>query len=251
MADPNKIVPVAIDATLNALRSAFKEPSVKRFVLTSSSTAAYSPPPAQNKELIVTTSTWNEDAVKAAWAPPPYTQDRAFINYSASKTQAEQAFWKYLEEHKAERSDFVGNTVLPNANFGTVLDVKNQGLPTTAGFEKCLYDGDRPGHDAVLVPQFYVDVQDDARLHVAALLLPDVKGERVFAFADVFNINDELAAWRKIKPDKKFIEGGADEPVHMAKVPNDRAEELLREVGRKGWVSLEQSFRNMLPAYEA
>lgn len=248
--DPEKVIPVAVDATMSAVKSAFNEPSLKRFVLTSSSTAAYSPPIAQNKELIVTVNTFNEDAVKRAYIPPPHPDDQAFIVYSASKTLGEQALWKFYNEHKNERPDFVCNVVLPNANWGLVLDVKHQGLPTTAGFEKALWDGDRATHDEIMQPQYYVDVQDDARIHAAALLLPDVVGERLFAFADVFNINDELDAWRKVRPNRKFLDNFPNEPVHMAKVPNERAEELLKKVGRQGWTTLEESFARMALAYE-
>ena len=41
---------------------------------------------------------WNEEAVKRAWAPPPYTPDRAGAVYAASKTQAEQELWKFVKE---------------------------------------------------------------------------------------------------------------------------------------------------------
>jgi hypothetical protein len=56
----------------------------------------------------------------------------------------------------------------------------------------------------MLPPQYFVDVQDDARLHVAALLLPEVKEERVFAFAAPFNFNQLFAAFRKAAPQRDF-----------------------------------------------
>ncbi|MBE7181519.1 MAG: hypothetical protein INR71_09990 [Terriglobus roseus] len=248
--DPNIVVPAVVDATTNALKSAFKEPSVKRFVLTSSSTAAYSPDEGNDKPLKVTVDTWNDSVVEAAWAPPPYTADRGFVTYSASKTQGEQALWKYYKEHAAEKPGFVVNSVLPNMNTGLILNLEHQSTRSTVGFLKPVWDGEPAKHTGMIPPQFYVDVQDCARLHVAALLLPDVREERVFAFATPFNVNTELAAFRKIRPGRKFVDDLPDVPVHLAEVPNDRAEELLRKVGRKGWVPMEESFENMLPAYE-
>ncbi|CAI6337888.1 unnamed protein product [Periconia digitata] len=67
--DPNIAVPTVVEGTKNALQSAVKA-GIKRFVLTSSSTAASSPIP--NKVFTMDEKTWNEVAVKNAWAPPPY-----------------------------------------------------------------------------------------------------------------------------------------------------------------------------------
>ena len=57
-------------------------------------------------------------------------------------------------------------------------------------------DGD---YDSIkhIPPQYYVNVQDTARLHVIALVNPSVKDERVFAFAGPFDFNDILGVLRK------------------------------------------------------
>lgn len=52
--DPNISIPRAIKATVNLLKAASKQATIKRFVLTSSSTAAYLPKP--NEEGIVLTT---------------------------------------------------------------------------------------------------------------------------------------------------------------------------------------------------
>ena len=67
--DPNVVIPSTIKATQRALEAAAKEPGIKSFVLTSSSTAATKPHP--NKEFHVDRNMWNEADVQAAWAPPP------------------------------------------------------------------------------------------------------------------------------------------------------------------------------------
>lgn len=82
---------------------------MKRFVLTSSSSAAVSPG-APGADVKVTEGRWNEDAIKAAWADPPYTEDRAGVVYAASKTESEQAVWKYHKDNRDSRPDLVVNT---------------------------------------------------------------------------------------------------------------------------------------------
>lgn len=66
--DPNVAVPNVVNGVLNGLKAAASEPSIKRFVMTSSSTAAVSPQP--NKVFSVTPETWNDEVVKQAWIPP-------------------------------------------------------------------------------------------------------------------------------------------------------------------------------------
>jgi nucleoside-diphosphate-sugar epimerase len=94
-----------INASLNVIKAAAKFPNIKRVVYTSSSMAAASPAP--DKELTIDENTWNESCVEAAWAPPPYEASRGYYVYGASKTQAEQALWKFVKE---EKPGFVLNT---------------------------------------------------------------------------------------------------------------------------------------------
>lgn len=60
--DPNQVIPEVLDGINGILKSAASEPSVKRFVYTSSSTAATAPKP--NKHFDITTELWNEDDIK-------------------------------------------------------------------------------------------------------------------------------------------------------------------------------------------
>ena len=88
----------------------------------------------------------------------------------------------------------------------------------------------------------YVDVADDARLHIAALIDPDCNGKRIFAFAKPFTWNEILAVFREMCPDKKFQEDGAG-LKSICEVPNQEAEQLLRKHFGKGWTSLEDSVK--------
>lgn len=89
---------------------------------------------------------------------------------------------------------------------------------------------------------FYVDVQDNARLHVAALLHPQVSSERIFAYAAPYTWKDVQTTLAKLYPSKTFvpeIEASKLDRSDIELAP--RAENLLKEMGRPGWTSLEDS----------
>lgn len=90
-------------------------------------------------------------------------------------------------------------------------------------------------------PEYYIDVQDTGRLHVAAAIFDHVKDRRIFGFAGRFSWDDILDILRKNAPNKKFpdnFSAGSD-PNEIK--PRDEAEQLLRDLGRPGWTSLEES----------
>ncbi|KAM5387043.1 hypothetical protein ACJZ2D_000336 [Fusarium nematophilum] len=236
--DPNKVIPTVIAGAVNVLKAAYAEPSVKRFVYTSSSTAALLPKP-NVPGIVVTEDTWNDEAVKLAWSSTAYSAEQANLTYAASKTQAEQEVWKFYKENKNKRPDLVVNSVVPDCNFGKSLDVVNQGHPSTSGFLVFLWQNQNLEILKQFDPRHFVDVQDTGILHVAAAIHPDVKSERIFAFAEPFNWDKVLDILRKQNPGVKFIDNfQSDQDLSEIK-PKARAEQLLRDLGRPGWTSLE------------
>ncbi|KAF9776780.1 hypothetical protein IL306_004976 [Fusarium sp. DS 682] len=238
--NPNNVIPDAINFAVAALKAAYAEPSVKRFVFTSSSSAAVVSVP-DVPSVKVNEKSWSEGAVKKAWADPPYTKDRGGIVYAASKAQAEQAVWKYHEEHRSEKPDLVVNTVLPNFNWGRSIDPVNQGFPSSSAFPVMLFQGKITPYHQAIVPQYYIDVDDTGRLHVAAAIFDHVKEQRIFGFAGRFNWDAMLDIFRKHFPNKSFPENfsGGEDPNEIE--PRDKAEQLLKDLGRPGWTSLEDS----------
>ena len=233
--DPNAVIPVVVAGAQNAATSAAKEPGVSRFVYTSSSTAISAPKPG--KKFTISTNDWNDEEVVEAWKPPPYEPSRAMAVYGASKTLAEKTMWQFVRE---EKPAFTLNAVLPNANFGPLLNDK---VPASTGdWVRQVYKGEL---DLVkgLPPQWMVNVQDTARLHVAALLAPDVQNERILAYAQPFNLNDILAELRKAFPGKKFPEDDPKQEKDLSELDNSRGAELLRAFGKEGWTGLEESVR--------
>lgn len=101
--DPNVVIGNAVKGVLNALRAAKKQgEGMKRFVFTSSSTAATLPKPGE--VFSVTADSWNDEAVEMAWKEdcfekcPESSKNKAFITYAASKTESERAVWKWAAE---------------------------------------------------------------------------------------------------------------------------------------------------------
>lgn len=137
----------------------------------------------------------------------------------------------------------ISAAVLPNANFGRPLDPKNQGHVSTTLWVKNLFEG---RVDAIkdTPPQYFVDVQDTAFLHLVALTNSKICGDRIFAFAEPFNFNDILSIFRKLYPDRSFHEDLPNQDRDLSNIaPAGEAEELLKEIKGEGWTGLEESLK--------
>ena len=85
-------------------------------------------------------------------------------------------------------------------------------------------------------------------LHVAAALDPDVKGERLLAWAEPISVNTVLAILRRQYPERKFIDDLPSRPPCLATIGNEsRLLGLLKKWGgRDGWISVEQGVREAM-----
>ncbi|KFZ19037.1 hypothetical protein V501_00853, partial [Pseudogymnoascus sp. VKM F-4519 (FW-2642)] len=64
--EPSTVIPSVVAGTVNILKTAARHTSIKRVVLTSSSTAVLIPTP--NERRSVDQNTWNDSVLKAAWS---------------------------------------------------------------------------------------------------------------------------------------------------------------------------------------
>ncbi|TCD62913.1 hypothetical protein EIP91_006240 [Steccherinum ochraceum] len=106
----------AVNGTLNILRSAQQEPSVKRFLWFGSISAVCFTAKDPTKE-VITRDDWNvvsEEVVKN-----PDDPELGFHAYIASKVVAERAAWKFMEE---EQPSFSLTTVLGSWVTGPVFN---------------------------------------------------------------------------------------------------------------------------------
>ena len=72
-------------------------------------------------DTITNLDTWNEAALEAAWAPPPYEPDRVLHVYFAAKIESEKAIWTFAND---ERLPWVVNSVSPCCIMGDLRDDK-------------------------------------------------------------------------------------------------------------------------------
>lgn len=160
-ASADEVLSTSVSLAVNAFKAALGEPSVKRFVFTSSSSAAVG---IVDDHVTVTEESWNDSAVEAAYGPPS-PMSAAFI-YMASKVQAEKAVWKFYEETRSTRPDLIVNTgivlippfpekhsdvsalqshadfvVLPNMVYGRSVDPVGQGFRSSSGAMAALWNG--------------------------------------------------------------------------------------------------------------
>ncbi|OJD36593.1 aldehyde reductase [Diplodia corticola] len=239
--NPQNVIPPVVNGTLIAAKAAASEPSIKRFVLTSSSWSTTMP--IADTKVVVDENTWDEDAVKDAWKEgADASPQQGAIVYGASKTQSEQALWKWVKE---TNPGLTVNCVLPSFNFGKALSVKHQGHPSTSGSIGALWTGNTEPLKTH-VPQHFVDVEDAAWLHVAGAIHPDVKSERIFGVSGPYQYNDILAWMRKTYPDHKFPEDFMHGRDLTEFKQRSRAEALLKDMGQPGFTSLEASVQKNL-----
>ncbi|KOC11483.1 cinnamoyl-CoA reductase [Aspergillus flavus AF70] len=259
----DEVIPKVVSATETVLEAAARQPegSIKRVVLTSSASAAALPQPGV-EGIVITEDTWNEATVKAAFDEGTPADAKPFTVYVASKTEGERAAWKWVKNNKPP---FVFNAILPYYTLGQVLHPEIAG--STMKWAANLLDGDTtafgfPGRKYHIVPYSYtfhvdpftdmcskiefVDVADLARVHVVGLLHPEVKSERLFAFASTFTWKEFVGILRKLRPGHTEIPSPPENELRDLSeiVPARRAKNLLQALfGGSGWVGLEESIR--------
>lgn len=138
--EPANVIEPMVKGVINSLASSARA-GVKRYVLSSSSkavtTVEYGKEP-----LDLTVDTFNHEAIaEASKASQDRSFDRMVDIYSAGRTSAELAFWAWIKEHNPP---FVANCVVPDGQFGRVLDLKhmNTSSASSSGQLKNALHGD-------------------------------------------------------------------------------------------------------------
>lgn len=204
---PEELIEPAVNGTVGILRSALKYGSrVKRIVITSSVAAIV------HEGIVPTTFTeenWNHqclEVVKNLGEKAPN-----LMKYRASKTLAEQAAWKFVEEHKHQiRWDLA--VLNPPLVFGPAIhELTNPASLNISA--KMFYDyvADASKAEAVgsdFLSQngsCYVDVRDLAEAHRLALEKEKAGGERIIINAGVFKWQDFIDAANALSPIPRLL----------------------------------------------
>ena len=86
-------------------------------------------------------------------------------------------------------------------------------------------------------------MEDCALLHVAALTLPDVESQRIFAMARHTNGQEIVQELRLLFPGHEFPDAPDAECDRSVVPPIDKAEALLKTLGYPGWTTLREAIR--------
>lgn len=231
--DPATAIPLAVNMALSALKTASKA-GMKRFVYTSSSFAVTQPKPGI--PFTVDESTFNEEAVQAVQQKGKDAGGATV--YSAAKVEVERAMQKWKDQSKAT---IVVNCINPNGNLGPVLQPQHQGYPTTAGWVKNIWDGN---YSSLKRPvEHFIDVRDDAKLHVIALAHPDVVGRRLLGMVAPAPIDRIIEILRELYPEKKFDDFDVDGTDEITNAEKEKVEDLLKKAYGHGYTRLEESIK--------
>ncbi|KAF8900235.1 hypothetical protein CPB84DRAFT_1847299 [Gymnopilus junonius] len=179
--DPNAYITPAVHGTLSILESARKFGNkVKRIVITSSVLAMYITTTPVKATVIVDESFWNEKAIELV--KEKGKEEEGIVKYSASKTLAEKAAWKFREKHKNEiQWDLV--TIHPSfvlGGFNVSLLFKKRSFQRPGCFFARFWNmiaKNKPDSELKDTLNF-VDVRDTAAAHVAALRKEKAGDER-------------------------------------------------------------------------
>lgn len=211
--DPNVVIEPAVNGTVGILKSALKSPTVKRAIITSSVGTIYE---LSTTPTIRTEENWNNSIIKVV---EQYGKDAPPIaKYAASKTLAERSVWSWAKE---ANPSFGLVTVQPSFIWGEVIsettaDIKGSNTmlldPLKSEYLKSLTD------EQLLAEITAVDVREVVKLHVDALLLPNVEGQRFICHAKTVTVQHILDILNA-------------EPVEGIVVPTGKPELL------KGWVA--------------
>lgn len=183
---------------VSLLEAAKKEESVKAFAFTSSAWAAWTPD--AKKKVKLSEWTWNEEAIALA-ASDASPQAKGLANFMALKTRLEQECWEWVRK---EEPVFTFNAILLDTVIGECLDPKNQGIPSTAGMVRWLWEGSNRYVLNMLQPQWHIDTHDTGMLYVAALTTPGVNRKRIFGFGERYSWYQVAEILRKLYPEKEI-----------------------------------------------
>ncbi|GME30140.1 Pseudouridine synthase/archaeosine transglycosylase [Neofusicoccum parvum] len=237
--EPEPFIGQAVETVRAPMRAALKHPHVKSFVVTGSAFSVYMA--RSDNPCTLTAETYNDDAVAAAYAET-WTDAawRGHAIFGAAFVAKDRAAREFVEK---EKPGFRATVLLVDSVMGRVLNVEKQGLPTSVGFLVGIWEGGEKAmaSRAFIKPQHHIDAEDCGKLHVAAAVRSDVVNERIFAFAEPFTWNGVLRIMKEKWPQRKFDDEDENEGECLAKVPNERGAELLRDMGGNGWTSLEES----------
>jgi len=202
--DPQELFVPAVNGTLGVLKSVQKNnPKVQRIVITSSVAAIVSS--NIKGPHTFTEKDWNQVSIPECEkkGKEASNQDK----YRASKTLAEQAFWKYIKD---EKPNWDGATINPPMVLGPIIHQCDSidKLNTSVKMFSDWMLGKKKQEDLPAAGMNWVDVRDCALAHVRALEVKEAGGERFICGNGAFSGNDFCVILNNLYPDNKGVPKG-------------------------------------------
>ncbi|KAK8073450.1 hypothetical protein PG994_004349 [Apiospora phragmitis] len=134
-------------------------------------------------------------------------------------------------------------------------DRKSGGCKKDYGGPDLIYLGNHQNRGVIGIPDFshqLINLEDCGLLHVAALTLPDVAGERILAGGAAFTYNDILDAMREMDPSRALPERSDFRCAEVkATLEQTRFKELLARLGKPEPTGFVESIRQAITTGEA
>ncbi|KAK4103023.1 NAD(P)-binding protein, partial [Parathielavia hyrcaniae] len=195
---------MAADSVRYMLEAAEHEPSVRAFVYTSSIRAA-APLIPQTDERVKEDS-WNAKDTILALTSRGQCSEETLRN--SSLVRAEQAVWQWkvqAEQSGPGGSSFKINVVSPANVIG-----QNFAARYTDAWQNWIWQLYQTGRATEEIPgagptqtHWYVDVEDVALLHIAAIFDPEIVGQRLHAWGSYRNWNDAIEILNEYDPESQ------------------------------------------------
>ncbi|KAK7911042.1 hypothetical protein PG985_013523 [Apiospora marii] len=246
--DPEQVITPTVKSVTALLEAAAQTPSIKRFVYTSSLATL----PKASEPIEITPSSWAPDSIIAAARSGPESglseMERGMAVYAASKLLAERACWDFVRERQP---GFAFNAVVAYTNLGAFVHPRL--VSSFNGLVLGVWLGDpRAGPTLDMVERaagvhLLINLEDCGLLHVAALTLPDVAGERILAGGEAFTYNDILDTMREIDPTRALPEHSDFCPAEVkANIETARYKELLARLGKPEPTGFKESIKQAI-----
>ncbi|KAG9121049.1 methylglyoxal reductase (NADPH-dependent) gre2 [Ceratobasidium sp. 392] len=235
----------AVDGTIGILASIKQYgPTIKRVVLTSSALAAvqYQGVPLH------TEAHWNEASIKIVEEKGPTATGGDL--YTASKTYAEKAAWKFMEENKgAIGFDLVA--ILPSYILGTPIHpVASREQLTSTNMILSVVRKPRADSELGNTAFHIVHVRDMATIHSASFSVAEASGHRVFGIGseptwqDIYNALNEEPAFPNVP------KGSASAATHLDSGSSSWDVSFSKKLLGRDFIGTKQAFRETEEYYQ-
>ncbi|XP_052196349.1 phenylacetaldehyde reductase-like isoform X3 [Diospyros lotus] len=205
-----ELIDPAIKGTINVLASCARVTSVRRVVLTSSSSAVIYNGWPRTPDVVV----------DETWYSTPDVCEKLKVWYPLAKTLAEDAAWKFAKEKGIDMvvmnpAVCIGPLLRPALNVGATEIMK---LINGESFRNFSFG--------------WVNIKDAVNAHIQAFEIPSASG-RYFLTERVAHLSEIVDIMRKLFPDFRLPEKFISQTVHNLLILRSINTELYKEVYRR------------------